>query len=593
MSNNNPELGKEIAQKLMDKPRSERGRIIAGYRGLLGWSKGKIYAIAKEHGYDSGKKDRVDKGKLKVSMDKETMRIGATMIYGSKRQTDKIIMPTWKALEILEDNGKIRREEVGHSWFNRQLRQEKLTRERMKSQTPAISLASKHPNHVHQMDFSVCVQYDFKEKGTKWKMVDRDMQKAFYKNKPGYWKKVKKVLIRALMTDHCSGAFWVKYYYIAGESTEMIVDFALSAWEKKKDPEMYPFHGVPVILMVDPGSANKGQVFKNLMKGLRIKLEVHFPGHARVKGQVESMHGYWEEAFESELSLKKAMDIGELNTRAYDYAMYLNMTKKHKRHGLTRFSVWQLINQEQLRLLPGHEMCKELCDFNPVQATIDGRKCIQFDGKLYQIKGPFRQGDKIWVIKNPYKEPYIEISNKKENGEFFPVELIHTDKYGFNVNAAIIGESYKRHTADEIEKFISAVEKGEISLEGIEPKLQREKIEKIAYIERAGTEIDLAANCRDTEHRVPTGDKPTPNPLNPPMNAQPETVLFPREGVFTEIRFRAKRDKITTNQSAWIEKLLGDRTKVEDAMIDEIVTTVFRKESGAQTGKTIRENIRC
>lgn len=617
MSNNNPDLCKEIAQKLMETPRSERGRIIAGYMNILGWSEGKIYTVAREYGYSSGKKDRADKGQTKVPMDKDTIQIGAAMIFGSKRQTDKIIMPAWKTLEILEDNGKIGQGEVSPSWFNRQLRNEKLSRERMKSLTPAISLASKHPNHVHQMDFSVCVQYDFKEKGTRWKMVDRDMQKEFYKNKPGYWKKVRKVLIRALMTDHCSGAFWVKYYYIEGESREMIVDFVQSAWGKKEDPEMYPFKGVPFILMVDPGSANTSQAFRNMMKGLRIKLEVHFPGHARVKGQVESMHGYWEEAFESELSMKKAMDIGELNTRAYDYAMYMNTTKKHKRHKCTRFGIWQLINQEQLRLMPGKEMCEELCNFNPVQAAIDGRKCIQFDGRLYQIKGPFRQGDKVWVIKNPYKEPFIEISDKKEHGEFFSVELIRTDKYGFNVNAAVIGESYKRHEADEAEKFIKAVESGEISLEGIEPKLQRGKIEKIAYIERQGTEIDLEAKKipppsplqRGTEANTP----PAPLDRGEHLRARDTDcgcearVAYPRGEVFKEIRFRARLERIAPVQSQLIEKMLddyanniplrlpsGDNTPptpldrgemmVPDAVIEEIIKTVFRQDKQDNVG---------
>lgn len=407
------------------------------------------------------------------------------------------------------------------------------------------------------------------------------MQKAFYKNKPGYWKKVRQVLIRALMTDHCSGAFWVKYYYVEGENSNMIIDFMYSAWVKKQDPNIYPFCGVPYILMMDPGSANTGQVITNLLKNLRVKTEVHFPGHARVKGQVECMHGYWEEAFESELSLKKAMDIEVLNTRAYDYAMYLNTVRKHKRHGMARFPIWNLISQNQLRLPPSRDIYEGLCDYDPVQATIDNRKCIQFDRRIYQVKGPFRAGDKVWVIKNPYKEPYIEVSDKKENGEFWPVELIYTDKYGFNVNAAIIGESYKRHEDDATAKFVKAVEKKEISLEGIEPKLQREKIEKIAYIERQGTEIEIKKPGSNSSNGLNGSDGS--DGLNGSSGRfgvqgsgfkapeKPEIAFYPRQDVFREVRFRMKLERITPIQSQVIDHIVGERQRVEDAVIEEIV----------------------
>lgn len=606
----NPDLAREIAEKLSQAPCCERNKIISEYADILGWSLKTLYRMAEDYGFYSGRKDRKDKGQTKTGIDSDTVRLGAAMILGSKRQTESIIMSTWKMKEIMGDNGKIDPEMASDSWFNRQFRQAKTSKLDVKKPTPAIFLASRHPNHVHQMDFSICIQYDFKEKGTRWKMVDRDMQKSFYKNKPGYWKKVKKVLIRALMTDHCSGVIYPKYYYVSGENTKMIIDFALSAWGKKPEPEIFPFHGVPFILMTDPGSANIGQVFKNLMKGLRVRLEIHYPGHARVKGQVESSHGFWERAFESELSLKKAMDIEELNTRAHDYAAHLNGSRIHRRHGMTRFGLWQGIQQEHLRILPANEKCFELCSYNPVQAVIDGRKCIQFDGRLYQVHGSFRTGDRVWVIKNPYKEPYIEISDKKDKGEFFPVELIHTNKYGFNVRAAIIGEEYKKHAEDETAKFVKAVGNKEISLEGIEPKLQREKIGKIAYIERQGTEIDLGLQATAPVSQNPPPLSPSRGGQDyPPMAGMqgvgmrartPDTELgtritYSRHDVFKEIRFRLKLERILPLQSELIEKILLERSTpnpsqegmVEEAVIEEICGMLGKKEK-VQTGETVQ-----
>ena len=606
----NPELAREIAQKLTQTPREERNKIIGEYAEILGWSATKLYRLAEAHGFESGRRIRKDKGVTKTGIGRDTVRLGAAMILGSKRQTENIIMSTWKMMEIMGDNGKIEHEAASESWFNRQFRNEHITKQDVKKPLPAIFMASKHPNHVHQLDFSICIQYDFKEKGTRWKMVDRDMQKQFYKNKPGYWKKVKKVLIRALLTDHCSGVIYPKYYYVSGEDTKMLVDFTLSAWGKKPEPELFPFHGVPLILMVDPGSANIGQVYKNLMKGLRVRLEVHFPGHARVKGQVESSHAFWERAFESELSIKKAMDIIELNTRAHDYAMYLNASKKHRRHGMTRFGAWQNIAQEELRILPNKEACFALCSYDPAPAVIDGRKCIQFDGKLYQVKGPFRLGDRVWVHKNPYAEPYIDVSDKKEKGEFFPVELIYTNKYGFNVNAQIIGEGHKSHPEDTTAQFVKAVEKKEICLEGIEPKLQREKIEKIAYIERQGTAIDITAETQrlQREERRGTIDegRGTRDEGCGAMRRKDAemvtTITYSRHEVFGEIRHRLKLERILPLQSELIDKILDNYCRnntppapsqegkllIPDTVIEEICREIFRKVQIVETVQTVQ-----
>jgi hypothetical protein len=136
-------------------------------------------------------------------------------------------------------------------------------------------------------------------------MVDRDMQRMYYKNKPQYFKLIKKVLLRYVMTDHTSGTIYLRYYYVRGEDTHTLVDFVWNAWAPKPDPGGFPFQGVPEILMTDPGAANISAAFRGLMKNLKVNLIVHAPGAARAKGSVETAHAFVERYFESECPSKR------------------------------------------------------------------------------------------------------------------------------------------------------------------------------------------------------------------------------------------------------------------------------------------------
>lgn len=108
------DLGKEIADRLSKSTGAERKRIVDNYLSVLKWSESKLRAVAKEHGFISDRKGRKDKGISKVKIDAETVKVGAAMVFGSKRLTDKITMPAWKAIEILGDNGKLQEEISRH-----------------------------------------------------------------------------------------------------------------------------------------------------------------------------------------------------------------------------------------------------------------------------------------------------------------------------------------------------------------------------------------------------------------------------------------------------------------------------------------------
>jgi len=486
-----PQVGEEIARRLAFSTNGDKARIVQEYVEMMGWSRGTVYRVAREFGFEGFSKARADKGRKKLAP--EQIETAAALSYKSKRKTERIIMPTWKIREVMEDNNLIPPGTVSDSTLNRYFREMGLNQSSLLSPTAHVNLASLHPNHVHQMDPSVCVQYDFKDKGTRWEMVDRDMKLAFYKNKPQYFKEIKKILLRYLLTDHASGTIYPYYYYVRGEDTRTLVDFVLRAWAVKADPELFPFHGVPRILMCDAGSANISAPFRTLVKNLKVDLIVHEPGNPRACGQVENAHLTWEHAFESELSLEKAPDIEHLNARAYDYVMKFNAIHKHRRTGVPRFSAWQAITREQLRYLPAPEICRRLISGKEFAAVVDGAKQIRIDGTVYEVRGPVRRGMRMKITPDFYNPRQFQVED--EAGRTYATAPVMTNKLGFREDAAVIGQSYKSHAYDQTQRFIADVEAKKIDISQIKPQPQRGKVEGLHYLARPGVPALTNAEC--------------------------------------------------------------------------------------------------
>jgi transposase InsO family protein len=484
-----PNVGDEIARRLRFSAKGEKAAIVQEYMDMMGWSKGTVYRVARQFGFSGFSKPRADKGRKKMST--EEIRTAAAISYRSKRKTERIIMPTWKIKEVMEDNKILHPGQVSESTINRYFREMGLNQAALLSPTAHTCLASLHPNHVHQLDSSVCVQYDFKEKGTRWEMVDRDMKLAFYKNKPQYFKEIKKILLRYLLTDHTSGTIFPFYFYVRGEDTKTLVEFVLRAWGPKPDPHLFPFQGVPLILMCDAGSANISAPFRTLVKNLKVELIVHEPGNPRAIGQVESAQGTWERAFESELSLEKAPDIEQLNARCYDYAMQFNATRNLKRTGMPRFILWQTIAKEQLRFLPSEAICRRLISGKEFAAVCDGAKQIRIDGQVYEVRGEVRRGMRLRITPDFYNPAQFLVED--EAGKIHQTAAVMVNKYGFRKDAPVIGQSYKSHAYDKTQRFIADAESGKVDISKVKPHLQREKVEGLHYLTRPG--VPAIADC--------------------------------------------------------------------------------------------------
>jgi len=477
-----PAVGEEIARRLTFASRGDKDRIAHEYMGMCGWSRGTVYRIARQFGFRGFSQERADKGKRKISLD--VVHLMGAIMHKSRRKTEKEILCTHDALRHLEDNGVISPGQISVSTANRYLRENKINRKSRDCPTPHIKLKSLGPNYCHLLDSSVCVQYDFKDRGTKWKMVDRDMKMLYYKNKPQYFKLIKKILLRYVMTDHTSGTIYLRYYYVRGEDTHTLVDFVWNAWAAKPDPGLFPFQGVPEILLTDAGSANISAAFRGLVKNLKVNLIVHAPGNARVKGSVENAHAFVERYFESELSMEKALDIEDLNARAYDRTLRMNAEEPHKRTGLPRFSCWMMIEQKNLRFLPDREIFQKLVTAKEFQAVVNGAKQMKIDGVVFEVHGPVRRGMRMKIIPDFFNPSQFKVADEEEKD--YPVSKVYQDRYGFDQTAATIGKEYKSHPYDQTQQFIARVESGKIDTSHIKPQSQRHKVEQVAYMPRPG-----------------------------------------------------------------------------------------------------------
>ena len=484
-----PEIGVEIAQAFAAGKDARQAVLNRYMNSPWEWSINKVYAVAREFGWESGRDKRPDKGEIRIPGIEEAGIIQAikVLLQTTRQKRGKRLMCTEDLIQQMVLNGYECFRNVTVPTFNRWLKQKKLHHSQMVAGNPAVEMASKHPNHIHFADASICVQWDLRNNK---KMVERDMQKSFYKNKPGYWKQVRKVLIRWMLVDHTTGLFFVDYSYAGGENAADLLDFLLAAWGPKEYSAKYPFLGAPFMLGLDPGAANTCNEVKNMLRKLGIDVYVHEPGNSRANGAVETMHSFWEEHFESMLLLKLADSLEDLRERAHDRMIYLNAMKKHSRHGKSRTDKWMEISASQLRILPPVEHCRKLATSAPVTRVPDEKLQISFENRDYQLKAPALKQVKVNLDYTPW-EPN-ELNVWTDDGEHVPCRLIVRDANGFDVEAPVFGENeYKRHAdtpAQRLRNQFEAEDK-KTRLNGFEPKPTAHLVPDITFIPRKGVEI--------------------------------------------------------------------------------------------------------
>lgn len=495
---------RELGKALKAAKHGESGPLLDRASAELSLTRASLYRRMAELGIDFGRKQRSDKGESGLQRS-EAETIAAYLLAGT-RGNGKRIVSVDQALADLRANNKIEAVKVNPvtgeitqltaTTVTRKLREWGLHPDQLGRPAPHVEMASLHPNHVWQIDASVCVLFYLPRKG-----MQVMSEKEFYKNKPQNFKKIENDrVIRYTCTDHTTGAVQVRYY--SGAETGLnLADFFIHCIQHKGD-EKEPIHGVPLILMDDAGSANTSHLFNNLLERLSVRHLTHAPGNPRASGSVERAQNLVECFFESRLGVGRQVEgLDELNHLAGIWCRWFNGTKKHSRHGHTRYGLWQTIRAEQLRVAPSREICQLLLSTRPETRKVDDSLRIS-----YAMKGqPSRQypvahipnvqvGETLTICINPYNVPAINVIEKDAEGKevFFECRPLEVNEFGFTEEAVTIGEAYKSIAdtpADEARKQTAKIAYGVSTLEEAEAKKKAKQ--------RPFADVDAVSHLRD------------------------------------------------------------------------------------------------
>jgi hypothetical protein len=391
MVTRSPALIQRLVQVAADAAAAGHGRKEAVYAAAcaeLGMSRPTLMRALSDVAVRGDRKRRVDAGQVSLTRD-DAILISA-MLMESLRKNGKRILSVAQAVDILRRNGEVKAEfldpasgevrPLSASAIARGLRTHGMHPDQLLRPAPAVEMQSLHPNHVWQIDASLCVLYYLKTGADRESGLQVMRSSVFYKNKPANLKRIENDRVwRYVVTDHYSGAVWVHYVFGA-ESALNISESFIAAIQPSGD-ERRPVHGVPRIVMMDMGSANTSAVFLNLLKRLQVEPIAHAPENARATGQVEKAQDLVERSFESGLRFQPVASLDELNAQAAVWMTWFNGTQRHTRHGHTRYAMWATIRDEQLRLAPSVEMCRLLLTHQPESRKVNDRLRVEFGGQ--------------------------------------------------------------------------------------------------------------------------------------------------------------------------------------------------------------------
>jgi len=443
------------AQRLTDAGYGEKGRIIDEALQLFDWTKDKFYNQLKKVGWSANRKKRCDAGS--TSQDQVALDLLKAGLRTGVRANGKQIMETPNMASILVANGY---EMKSNSTINRLLRQQKSTAKQLAKDRPYVQQRSLYPNHVHQVDPSICLLY-YPPGCKKGKVQHYASEDEFYANKPENLEKIKHLRVwRYVLTDHFSDVIAVRYFATAGESTAVLFEFLVWCWGIKSGN---PFHGTPDILIWDKGSANTSKALAQALPQLRVKPIAHAVKHSRAKGQVEKGNDMVEKLFESRILLEPVNSVEELNCRveawqiAYNGNTIPGYNSIHGRHKMPRFACWQKIMQANfivhLKLLPDEKLCRYLLSHEPKVRKVKNdltitlrhpkaKATLTYDvSKLANIYidmdvkvSPILMGDSCSAL--------VRVENFNKEEAIHEVQPLIFDEAGFRVDAPVVGENF-------------------------------------------------------------------------------------------------------------------------------------------------------
>lgn len=503
----------QLRQSVVQAPHGQRTSLYQAACAELGVSLPTLHRHLAKVTVKTPRKTRSDAGDMALC--REEAALISALLMSSHRKTGKRLMSIGQAVDILRANGEVRAEALdpatgelrplSDSAIARALRTYNLHPDQLNRPTPSVELKSLHPNHVWQIDASLCVLYYLNARTAKESGLQVMAHDQFYKNKPANLKRIEADRVWSYeVTDHNSGAIFVNYVMGAESGMNLANSFMAAIQKRPGDP----MHGVPFILMMDMGSANTSGLFGNLARRLQVRLIAHAPGNARATGQVEKARDLIETSFESGLRLAPVADLDELNAQAQRWARWFNANKEHSRHGKTRYDQWNTIREEQLRVAPPLALCQELLHHAPDGRNVTTDLTVNFKGREFdvsQVPG-VAIGETLMVAINPYQLDAVMVVDTAADGS----ELLHTaplvvrNADGFREDGNTIGEDWGRRADTVLDT-------------------NRKEVERLIW----GAETDEQAAAARKSKAVPFGGRIDPGKV---IELAPERTYLDKRG---------------------------------------------------------------
>ncbi|MGD2092788.1 MAG: hypothetical protein PVH61_41880 [Candidatus Aminicenantes bacterium] len=445
-----------------------------------------IYRKLRDNGYISGRKTRSDAGYIDPNLKEHLILLASLYHRHIKKEANT-------PLELVVDlysksNPQVQLPSVSH--IHTLFRKLGLSRRMARKPTPKLQIKCLYPNHVHFYDTSVCRYYISKKNNILYIPIP-----ANYKNKPDRFVG-KQVLVRHVIIDGCTGAFFV--WYTTTQKTIDYAEFLFNAWKDKRE---YIFHGAPFKLVMDNDSGLRSHAFLRLLNYLEVDVPNVKPYAPWVKGYVEKMMHVWEIWFESRFLFveKKVGSIDQINAWAYQYAIEFQKTRIHSRHKMTRFQAWQNGIQGYLRELPDYHTFQQLLHSDPVERKVTSQGVILYKGLKYKTKDSELFGKWVDIIEHPYlyrKNKAITLiwpTNKENPRNFlipenkkYTLEPYQTDAYGYPLQIHPWGE-YRGIKHTESQQNFKEVENAESPQ--VNP-FDFSKSSNISYMPQTGEKIE-------------------------------------------------------------------------------------------------------
>lgn len=479
-----------LASRRTAASRGQWTTLVKAAAAQLGLSVPTLYRRLAQLGVSEPRKRRSDAGETHLTREQLSLIAGmAAASLNNKNQR----MPLRVVVEILHAQGKL--PPVSVSTVSRQLRAARMHPDHLALPAPSVQLRSLHPNHVGQFDSTVGAYYYLPGGRLRW-MPEQE----FNRNKAhNLVKAATDLLTRQTYVCHTTGAIKARHC-LGGESAANALEFLVYAFDKQPAS---PVHGVPRILMMDPGGANKSGPMRNFLARLGIEPLWHAAGSARVTGSVEKAHDIIRMNFETRLRFvdPRQVTLEWLNDQLERWVSMYCSARVHGRHGMPRYEAWLKITADQLRAASSTEALRNAATHLPETRRVLNDSTVKFGGRLYDLAGipGVVPGLKVTVALNIFRAPSIDVLCLcPETGAetWHVVEPAQLDLWGYRHDAPVIGETFRAARHTEVDQARSALTRQAYATGASLPTLEEAAKARRAHAQAYAGVVDVMADVK-------------------------------------------------------------------------------------------------